>query len=253
MYRELAALIITSLFVTGLTSITEAQQGVAVGVTPEGRTVGDGIFTAEQAARGHALAVERGCVFCHENGGTSGTAPRLTGAAFLSHWRNRRLTDLFFKMRDGMPPGYPDEVADEKKIDILAYLLQENGFPPGPNPLVLDRTVLDSIEISASRDRSSPQNFALVDVVGCLARQPENGWVLTGSSEPISAIAPPRQSMGAAVQAAAGTAKYTLVNVNRFQPATHVGQRMMARGLLYSGARETLLNLTSLQLVGSSC
>ena len=46
-----------------------------------------------------------------------------------------------------MPPNAPNESTDDAKIDIVAYLLQMNGFPQGTKELKLDADALDGVEI----------------------------------------------------------------------------------------------------------
>ena len=53
------------------------------------------------------------------------------GDDFLAHWENGSLATLFDKIRETMPPNGANEVTDDAKADIVAYLLQQNGYPAG--------------------------------------------------------------------------------------------------------------------------
>jgi hypothetical protein len=44
-----------------------------------------------------------------------------------------------------MPLDAPDSLTAEEYVDILAYILQENGFPAGPQDLRADAAVLRGV------------------------------------------------------------------------------------------------------------
>jgi hypothetical protein len=91
------------------------------------------------------------------------------------------------------------------------------------------------------------QNFARVQVVGCLARGDENRFLLTNASEPVAAA-----SDNASLPVPSpGTRRVVLLNAAPFKPEAQVGQRVDARGLVYVDERETLLTVSALKAVGS--
>src|SRR5215468_4683603 len=108
----------------------------------------DGVYSSEQAARGKA-AFDLSCSRCH-NVGLIGSerGPAIKGSPFLSHWEKDSLRGLFTKIRDTMPEGGPGTVKDEVKIDILSYILQQNGFPAGTAELKLDMASLEDIPLA---------------------------------------------------------------------------------------------------------
>src|SRR2546425_9571587 len=143
----------------------------------------NGVFTAAQADRGKA-AFEHDCVNCHIkdlNGSTRG--PALKGDRFMLNWQDTSVNSLFTKIRFSMPATYPETVPDDVKLDIVAYLLQSNGFPAGPAELKQDDEALESIQI-AKRGAVEIPNFTLVQIVGCLESGPKGEWRLTKSSAP---------------------------------------------------------------------
>ncbi len=108
----------------------------------------DGIYGAEQAARG-LEAYRRECAVCHaENmrGGPGSAA--VAGVGFQYLWEGRSLGELFALMRATMPPGRQGALADRQYADILAAILEANGFPPGegrelqPDAAALERFLL---------------------------------------------------------------------------------------------------------------
>jgi cytochrome c len=116
----------------------------AAGVTwGQGKTLRDGVYSANQARRGGTrYAVS--CAPCHLED-LSGTlagdagAPPLRGEPFIRFidgWSGRRLFDY---VKATMPADDPSALTDETYLDILAYVFQVNGFPAGPTELDLNR------------------------------------------------------------------------------------------------------------------
>jgi cytochrome c len=122
------------------------------------RSVGDGVYSAAQAERGkhrysgpcascHGQALEGGHIF----GSRTRTAPALRGEAFLSHWTGHSVGDLFTQIATSMPLDHPGSLSDEVNTDILAFILQENGFPPGSRDLPADMAAMERIQITGQK------------------------------------------------------------------------------------------------------
>jgi len=214
-----------------------------------------GVYTTAQAERGKAAFV-KSCSNCH-NSTLDGTvrAPALRGDRFMSDWLNTSVYTLFTKLRDTMPATYPETVADDVKIDILTYLLQANSFPAGSTELKLDEKDLANIQIVKQGMHEIP-NFALVAITGCLRPGSGNSWILTNASDPI--VTKEETTTNPQI-GPLGTQTYLLVSVTAFNPASHQGQKMEARGLLYRQpnasnlSNDNRINLTSLQTVAPEC
>ena len=99
------------------------------------KTTFDGVFTEAQAERGKQNFLTGRCGGCHKLDLTGDRGPTLKGDDFLAHWDNGSVATLFDKIRETMPPNSPNESTDDAKIDIVAYLLQQNGFPAGKTEL----------------------------------------------------------------------------------------------------------------------
>ena len=226
------------------------------GIKVSKKGVWDGVYTAAQADRGKANFLTGRCGGCHQLDLSGDRGPALKGDSFLSHWENGPVNSLFKKISETMPPNGPNETTDEAKIDIVAFLLQSNGFPAGSVELKLDSEALDRIEIVKKGLVASAPNFALVQVVGCLAQSPNNkGWVLTRTTEPVVTKdeSPTAGLLKTAAARTLGDQTYQLVSVTPFKPEAHKGQKVEARGLLYRDPTDARLNLTSLQMVAESC
>ena len=75
----------------------------------------------------------------------------LAGEAFLSNWDGRTAGDLFDKIRLSMPDDNPGSLSKESAADVLAYLLNENGFPAGGQELAHETALLKQIRIEAKQ------------------------------------------------------------------------------------------------------
>jgi hypothetical protein len=156
-----------------------------------------------------------------------------------------------------MPPLNAEQVTPSTKVDIIAYLLQVNGFPLGTTELSVDPDTLESLQIvRKGKDSTRAPNFALVQVVGCLRQDPSGRWILTNSTDPTvtkeEAATP--TGLKAAETIAIGTETFELVSVvPSFKPESHKDHRMEARGLLYREPSHAELNLTSLAMIASTC
>jgi mono/diheme cytochrome c family protein len=110
------------------------------GAAPAGRAAQTApSFTQAQAERGQA-AYAHNCLDCHgstlDNGEFGG--PPLKGASFARHWDAATVAALFGFMKAKMPPDRPGQLNDETYADLIAYILDENGFRPADKELPAD-------------------------------------------------------------------------------------------------------------------
>ena len=115
----------------------------------QGRTVWDGVYTAEQARRG-AEAYDQSCAECHgADLGGGDMAPGLAGVEFVYNWHGFSARDLFDRLRVSMPPDRPNRVSRQDKADILAFMLEANGMPAGDTELASRTGPLGAIQFLA--------------------------------------------------------------------------------------------------------
>jgi mono/diheme cytochrome c family protein len=219
------------------------------------RGVWDGIFTTAQADLGKQSAAR--CQGCHgpDLAGTD-RAPALKGNTFLANWEDGSVNRLFVKIRDGMPPGNTDSLPPDTKLNIVAHLLRENGFPAGASPLALNADTLDALQITKKNGDTGAPNFALVQVVGCLGGDAASGFRLTNAAEPSVTrdSAPSAAALKTAEARALGRQTFGLVSVDATTRSGALnGRKVEARGLLYRDGSYADLNLTSLKPVASDC
>jgi mono/diheme cytochrome c family protein len=219
------------------------------------KTVWDGVFTTAQAERGKENYLTGRCGGCHKLDLTGDRGPALKGEDFIAHWENGSVITLFDKIRETMPQNSPNDVTEDAKADIVAYLLQANGFPTGRTELRADAESLGIIDIVRKGRSNTIANFSLVQVVGCLTQAADKAWTLTSTSDPVLTRdeEPNAAALRTAQNKALGSQTFQLISVVPFKPESHKGQKMEARGLLYRDQSDARLNLTSLQMLSGSC
>ena len=115
-----------------------------VAVFGQGRTVGDGVYSAAQATRGQALYKES-CATCHGAALDGNLAPPLAGDAFIRVWSKEPLADLVDKVQITMPDSKPGSLTRAQAADLVAYMLQVGKFPAGRADLASDDAALKQI------------------------------------------------------------------------------------------------------------
>jgi mono/diheme cytochrome c family protein len=108
------------------------------GKTPE-RTTLSGIYTDLQVARGEETYYAS-CVNCHPRG-------TYAGQSFKANWGGRPLSDLYDWVLNRMPKNDPGTLTSEQSVDVIAYILKENGLPAGKTKIPADEAALKAIRI----------------------------------------------------------------------------------------------------------
>ena len=117
-----------------------AALAVAVGFTAAAgaQPPSGGAFLDTQAASGRT-AYGRSCASCH--GATlrgAAHGPELIGRGFLNNWGPQTAAALYAYVRAEMPPGLGGSLSNAAYLNIVAYLLQENGHAAGSQALAAD-------------------------------------------------------------------------------------------------------------------
>jgi mono/diheme cytochrome c family protein len=117
----------------GLSAVTLAAQ--VPGKTHE-TTIRDGVYTPAEAASGKAVYASQ-CSLCHLDSlaGGGNESPALKGAAFISDFDGKPLRSLYSRIISTMPSSDPGSLSDKETLDLVAYILQQNGFPAGKKAL----------------------------------------------------------------------------------------------------------------------
>jgi mono/diheme cytochrome c family protein len=128
--------------VGALAAVSMASVGVLVVAAqdPAPRSTRDRVYSKEQADRG-GRQYRQICARCHDGSQPvvpgKKPAPLLIGPAFLEQWQDRTLGELSTSIQTTMPSDGSAVLSLEETADIVAYLLQVNGFPDGPAALVM--------------------------------------------------------------------------------------------------------------------
>jgi S-disulfanyl-L-cysteine oxidoreductase SoxD len=115
------------------------------------RTVWEGVYSKEQAARGQAV-YRQACAGCHGmdlQGGS--TAPGLVGESFSFLYDDSSVGELLTRVRTMMPPENANGLPSQSYRDIIAFLLSSNAFPAGTADLDADLALLKQIFITKTR------------------------------------------------------------------------------------------------------
>lgn len=115
------------------------------------RSSWDGVFTAEQAARGGEIYGGM-CASCHgpQLGGID-AAPALNGGSFYANWNGITLGEMADRVRISMPANTPGIMSRQQVVDVLAYIFARNGMPAGQAELPRQSTVLRGIVFRSQR------------------------------------------------------------------------------------------------------
>lgn len=112
-----------------------------------------GVYSAAQARRG-LLEYGRSCEHCHGaslTGNPTDEVPSLVADGFMFHWRGKTVQDLYGRLSKSMPSDAPGSLSAAAYLDLVAYLLEVNGYPAGPQDLDRDRLSTLVIEKSPPR------------------------------------------------------------------------------------------------------
>jgi mono/diheme cytochrome c family protein len=92
------------------------------------------LYTSAQALAGaqHYTAL---CAVCHGAQLQGVVGPALKGPNFASAKAGFAVGDIFTIVANNMPASDPGSLAPDVYVKVMAYLLQQNGYPAGQTPL----------------------------------------------------------------------------------------------------------------------
>lgn len=210
-----------------------------------------GVYTAAQADRGRTV-IENHCSECHHADLSGGEGPALMGQSFMVKWEMQSVERLFHKVRDTMPEVGNTDVTHQEKLDSVAFMLQQNGYPAGTVELTDANGALAAIRMEPRDGPGVPRSGALVQAVGCLQKAGSQ-WTLTQSTEPqVTSRDPLTASEKEAMSTAApGTRTIELLSV---YPTPEQAQgTVLVKGLFINRPAGMRINVTSVELVHLNC
>jgi cytochrome c5 len=114
---------------------SKAYNGIATN-----RNIWEGIYTDEQAAEGQAIYAG-GCSVCHGKqleGVPDEGNPALAAPSFMVEWDGQTMADLVRHIH-AAPNDQPGDIDPLTGVALAAFILNQNGVPPGKTPLATDR------------------------------------------------------------------------------------------------------------------
>ena len=107
-----------------------------------------GYYTKAQAQAGQQVFNDT-CAVCHGEHLQGKAGPALSGQQFLSVSQFQKVTAYYFYhfMSKHMPLNAPGSLTKTQYLDLLAYLLEANGYAPGSHELTADSAELKDIKI----------------------------------------------------------------------------------------------------------
>ena len=251
MVRKVLAAFVIFVAAPGGAALLDAQRGQA---DPLMR-IWTGVYAPAQAERGQTV-FSSSCASCHSNDLAGGSGPQLAGAKFMTKWELESLNHLFRQIKDNMPRNTPGTLEDNTVLDLIAFMLQVNGFPAGSatrGGLPADEDALDGIVLVPKSGPTKVPNFALVQLGGCLTAG-GRGWMLTRATEPTSTKdTAPTDADSKLVAGVRGAGQFQLVSVLPFAPERYKGQAVYVKGIINRSPSTPLLNVTALAPNGGSC
>lgn len=117
---------------------------------PKRRPKPPALYTEAQATRG-AVSYYQNCGMCHgplldgQRGGFPG--PALKGKDFADPSYDFHVDEIFRFVAKLMPAQKPGSLADETNVDIMAFLLEQNGYPAGARALTYEQAMKSRVPI----------------------------------------------------------------------------------------------------------
>lgn len=107
-----------------------------------------GYFAKGQALAGSGLYTTY-CQICHGQNLQGKNGPALKGTPFAKTWLtgNYSADDLYYVIHSQMPYNHPGTLSHAAAVDLVAYLLQQNGLPSGKTPLPMAESALKKIKL----------------------------------------------------------------------------------------------------------
>jgi len=244
--RRLIVAAAVAFCVSGSLSVVGAGQSPAIG-----RTVWDGVFTAEQAGRGRTL-YSANCAGCHGANLQGGEGQALQGETFWLDWREQTVDALLTYVSKNMPFSEDGSLAGTLQAstyaDIVAHMLSANELPAGTHELTASSST--GVKIIRKDGPGELPATTLARVVGCLApRQADGSWVLMKATRPVRASeAKPAADSDVSLGDRTYQLKFVLTPLTKF-----VGHRTAVTGLLLGDGGVDGLNVNTVTSVAAEC
>jgi len=106
---------------------------------------------------------------------------------------------------------------------------------------------------SAARAQAPVEKVPIVAVVGCLAEQGTDNWMLTSATDPEPSIANAPPATQPYTGPTSGKNSFKLIGVSEFDLPAHKGHIVLVKALFIKAAPVSRLNVTSVTMVSPTC
>jgi mono/diheme cytochrome c family protein len=104
------------------------------------------LYTADQADAGQHLFMIR-CALCHGRDLSGMAGPALKGKNFASVKAAFHVGDVFKIVSQNMPATQPGSLQHDDYVNVMAFLLQQNGYPAGAAKLTFDQALNSQVPL----------------------------------------------------------------------------------------------------------
>jgi cytochrome c5 len=114
-----------------------AVVGQPSAAAPPQKSTNDGIYSKAQAD-GAKAQYEKICAECHPFSDAEKKKPKdiaLGGETFFQTWTGRSVGEMVTTITLTMPNDGSAVVSREEALNLVAFILQKNGYPAGTTPL----------------------------------------------------------------------------------------------------------------------
>jgi PQQ-dependent dehydrogenase (methanol/ethanol family) len=206
--------------------------GLALAGTAHAAT---GYYTPKQAASG-AVVYSESCQQCHGVNLQGQSAPALRGATFKTYvGKSGTAASLFDFISRQMPADKPGSLTQQQYLDVTAFLLSKNGYPPGD--VTLMKSTLPNVALGNSNVAASPKG----------PRNATSAVTKAGTSAEIVRSAPPQNTVFAKLP---NNADVNVTDAMLAGAATDV-KNWLLPGRTWDNQRFSPLNQVNDQNVGS--
>ncbi len=237
------------IFLASFAALSALGSEQAVSGQSAGKSVWDGVFTAAQAERGRGFYLAN-CSECHGAALEGGEKQALKGDRFWSDWQETTVDYMLSRISKNMPFSEDGSLAGTlgtpTYVDIVAHILNSNGFPAGSSEMTAASSV--GVQIVKKGGSSELPSNAFAHIVGCLAKGEGREWKLTKGSRPARVFESQTPDVNAALGDREYSLKFVLTSLDKY-----VGYRMSVRATLMGEGGRDGLNVRGISPVNATC
>jgi hypothetical protein len=144
---------------------------------------------------------------------------------------------------------------DEMFTPFIQYSIDSQDLTKPTKTSHPQHSESEKTSVGQQEEQREQNVLDIAEVVGCLEQSASRTWMLANASDPI--VSKTQATSLTALKAAAakplGNQQYQLLGVSVFNPSSQKGQKVAVKGVLIKDAKESRLNVTSLQMVAATC